>query len=439
MPDITLQEVKKSMDEMLSSVEELKKTNEAYRKKLDANGHADPLFNEKLDKINEAISREEAVQREWRRQQEAAKREAEARDIEKAAANEAFLRQVDAKISRAALGLGGAGGFDEKADERLHRKAYNVWLRKGEKDMKPEELKVLPVSNDSTGGYLAPPTFAAEIIKAAVLYSPMRDLVTVRQIGTGEFQQPKRTSTAAATRQSELGTRAETTNPAWGLVKIPAPEMYAEARITWANLEDSAFNLEQLLTDEFAEQFGVKEGTEVISGNGVNACLGILDANAAGPSVPIAYTPSGSAATIKGADGSQADGLINLFHAVKTAYATRGSWALNRGSLGKVRLLQDTTGQKLWQPALSLGVPPTILGAPYTECPDMPDEGSNTFPIAFGDWKRAYTMVERVDIVMTRDPYTVASAGQVKFFARRRVGGQVVLGEALRLLKCATS
>jgi HK97 family phage major capsid protein len=272
--------------------------------------------------------------------------------------------------------------------------------------------------------------------------------VTVRQTSASEVQQPKRTATAAATRVGETTTRAETTNPAWGLLKIGAPEMYAEARVSFADLEDAAFNLEQLLTDEFSEQFGVKEGSEIISGTGINSCLGFLDANAAGPGVPIAYTASGQASTIAGAaagSAGQADPLLDLFHAVKTAYAIRGVWCLNRKSLGAVRKLKDTTGQYLWQPgvgqsgAIGQGIGPTILGAPYCECPDMPDEGANAFPIAFGDWKRAYMLVDRISMSVVRDPYTVASSGQVKFTARRRVGGQVILGEAIRLLKCATS
>jgi HK97 family phage major capsid protein len=128
-----------------------------------------------------------------------------------------------------------------------------------------------------------------------------------------------------------------------------------------------------------------------------------------------------------------------MFHAVKTAYAANGRWVMNRATLGSVRKLKDTNGRYLWDPGLGLGqAPPTILGAPYTEMPDMPNEGSGTFPIAFGDWKRGYKLVDRVEMTIVRDPYTIANAGQVKFFARRRVGGQVILGEALRLLKCST-
>ncbi len=440
-----------SQSEMKQAIADLTKAVEESRKVYDAKLEAVAKqrgaseFDEKLDKLLEAQAAQDKAYKAAARRAEEEEAKRRAAELEWKAQQEEYARKQEARLNRLALGLGGAE-VDTGADERLSRKSYDRFLRKGVEQLSMDERKVLVVSNDTTGGYLAPASYVADIIKAEVLYSPMRTLVTVRQVGTGEMQQPKRTGTAKATRPgNETATKVESQNPAWGLLKLSSPEMYAEARISNANLEDSAFDLEALLRDEFAEQFGVLEGSEVISGNGVNACLGFLDANAAGPGVPIAYTPSGSAATIAGAAGAMADGLVTLFHAVKTAYAARGTWALNRGSLGKVRLLKDTTGNYLWAPQPGIGgsipyaSPGTILGAPYTECPDMPDEGANTFPIAYGDWKRAYTMVERLDLVITRDPYTLASVGQVKFFARRRVGGQVVLGEAIRLLKCATS
>lgn len=435
-------EVKQALEDIQKAVAEQRKVNDARLKAIEeSRGTAD--FDEKLDKIEDAIKKQERLTREWQRQQDdsQAKRYAEEAAYKAARAEEE--RKFEARVNRMALGLGASTDVEVlKGKNIMEKKAYDTFLRRGDSVLNQDERKVLTVSSDPTGGYLAPPEYVKEIIKAIVLISPFRSIVNVRQSAAAELQLPKRTQTAAATRVSEIGTRSETQNPQWGLMKIPAPEMYAEARISMANLEDSAFDLEAELRQEFAEQFAVTEGNEVANGNGVGKCLGFLDANAAGPGTAIANTVSGSAATIAGPSGSAGDGIVNLFHAVKTGYAANGRWVLNRASLGKIRLLKDTEGRYLWQPAtlanLTEANPGTILGAPITECPDMPNEGAGTFPVAFGDWKRAYTMVDRVDMVITRDPYTVASSGQVKFFARRRMGGQVVLGEAIRLLKCST-
>ncbi len=435
---VTQQEVLDAIDRIGHAFEEHKKVNDARLEAI-RKERATSDFDEKIDRISEIFAQAEKTQRAWQKQREDAEAKAAAEAAAWKAQQEEHMRKFESRATRVALGLGGGGaGLDGANPElALHQKAFQKMLR-GREPLSTEEQKVLTFGSDTTGGYLgSPPTFNTEVIKAEVLYSPMRDIVTVRQMSSAEYQQSKRTGTASATRLSESATRAETTNPTFGLVKLSAPEMYAEARVTLMQLEDAAVDIEGLLRDEFAEQFGVLEGSEVITGNGVGKCLGLLDANAAGLSVPIAYTPSGAASTIAGASGTEGNGIVNLFHAVKTAYAIRGRWILNRASLGKVRLIKDTTGQYLWQPGLVPGNPNSILGAPYTEVPDMNDEGSNTFPIGFGDFKRAYVIAERIDMQVMRDPYSVQ--GQVKFTARRRVGGQVVLGEAVRLLKCATS
>lgn len=430
-PPGSLDEVKKAFGEMMSAFDEFKKAN---NQRLDAieKGKGTGEIETKLSRINEAVDKHEKVQTEYLVAQKKLQEESEAKVKE-------LERKWEARFNRKDLG-GGGEDDEKKAKTQLELKAYDKYLRFGDRSTKitDDERKVLIVGNDSTGGYLAPPELVMEIIKGVVEFTPFRSLCTVYTTSRGELLLPKRTQTATATRVGEVTSRTETQNPAWGMLSIQTPEMYAEARISKQNLEDSAFNLQQFLQDEFREQFGVKEGAEAINGSGNPIqLLGILAANAAGIGVPLAFQVSGSGATIAGPAGAQADGLIDLFYGVKTAYAARGRWILNRNSLGKVRKLKDTTGQYLWAPPMAAGEPSTILGAPYTECPDMPNEGANAFPIGFGDWKRGYVIVDRVEMEITRDDLTLANVGQVKFTARRRVGGQVVLGEALKLLKCS--
>lgn len=425
-------EVKAALDEIKSYFEESKKTIDSKLAGRATGAEVD----EKLAKLNDAIDKREAVHTEFLKQQEK-KLDDEIKTVETE-----LRKEFEAKMGRALKPLGGTEEDETKAKRKLERKVFEKMLRIGDgpnAKLTEDERKVLVISNDTTGGYLAPPEWILDIIKAVVLISPMRGIVTVRNIGTSELKQPKRTGTASASRISEIGTRVETTNPAYGLISIQAPEMVAEAHISQQNLEDSAFNLEEEITEEFTTQFAVLEGNEIINGNGVGKCLGILDANAAGPGTPIAYTPSGSAATIAGPSGSTGDGLITMLHSLKTAYAANARWVLNRASLGKVRGLKDTQGRYLWEPSLVPSNPAVILGVPYTEAPDMPVEGANAFPIALGDWKRGYLIAQRLEMAMLRDPYSLANVGQVKFVARRRMGGQVVLGEALALYKCAVS
>jgi len=85
--------------------------------------------------------------------------------------------------------------------------------------------------------------------------------------------------------------------------------------------------------------------------------------------------------------------------------------------------------------SLQGGLTNTILGQPYVEATDMPSIAQNAFPVAYGDFRRAYMIVDRVSLAVLRDPFTQATTGNVRYIARRRVGGQVVLPEAINKLK----
>ena len=69
----------------------------------------------------------------------------------------------------------------------------------------------------------------------------------------------------------------------------------------------------------------------------------------------------------------------------------------------------------------------------------MPDVAANAFPIVFGDINSAYRIYDRIGLTLLRDPFTQATNGIIRFHARRRVGGDVVLAEAILKLKIATS
>lgn len=332
------------------------------------------------------------------------------------------LGRIDTALRRPGTGLG--------EDERSWRKTeagigFSTFLRKGEKFMSTDEVKALSVSNDTTGGYLAPSEFVREIIKGETEFSPVRTVARVRQTSNRAIQVPKRTGQFAAQWTAETGTRSETTGLTYGMEEIPTEELYALVDISQQDLEDPEFDMEAELNAEFAEQFGVAEGTAFVTGDAVGKPEGILTNS------DLAETSSGDASLLT------ADGLIDLFHAIKSAYSRNATWMLNRTTLGAIRKLKDSQNQYLWQPGLAGLRPNTILDAPYVETPDMPDVAANANPIVFGDFRRGYLIVDRVTMSVLRDPFTQATSGNVRFIARRRVGGQVVLAEAIRKQKVA--
>ena len=132
-----------------------------------------------------------------------------------------------------------------------------------------------------------------------------------------------------------------------------------------------------------------------------------------------------------------ADGLIDLYHQVKSPYRVGGVWGMNSTTLGQVRKLKDgTSGQYLPTTAGIAGAPATtLLGRPVLEVPDMQDVGAGAFPVVFGDFKSGYRVFDRIAASILRDPYSQAAKGMTRFHGRRRLAAGVSKAEAFRKLK----
>jgi len=340
------------------------------------------------------------------------------------------MDRVETILNRPNLG-GGDAASDKDAKEYMA--AFNRIMRKPSDARDPSDMAIiqrraaLVAGTDAGAGYLlAPPELQLEIIKNVVLMTPMRSLASVRTIGVGSLKTPKKTGVGAASRVGEVSTRANTGDPAYGMLEIHAPEMFARIEISQQMLEDSAFDMLGELREDASQQFAVREGNEYIVGTGAaSQAEGILTNADVGQEV------SGSAAAIT------ADGMFSLFYGIKTAYASNAVFGLNRATLGAVRKLKDGEGDYIWTPGIATAAPNLIMGAPYVEMPDMPDIGANAFPIVFGDFKRGYQIVDRIAISFQVDYITGADNGLVVFRARKRVGGAVRQAEAIRKLKCS--
>ena len=432
MPDgPSLTEVKQAQDNMLSAWEDFKEKNDARLKEIEKTGRVDPLWEDQLKRINAFVD-------EMQDKKDGLVTKDDVSDITKT--QDELKAQYKERFDKleAALSRPRRGSPEEGKHQAVEQKQMFLnWARLGPHDMDGElkkiavEKKLLSVGNDTGAGYLAQPEWIQEIIKAETEMSPMRSLARVRSTGQTSIKVPKRTGQFAAVWTAERGTRSETEGLEYGLEEVPTHELYALVDITQQMLEDSLFNLEAELDQEFTEQFAVAEGIAFVTGDGSGKPEGILGNSTVGS------TNSGSAATIADSSG-QANGIIDLYHDIKTAYARNATWVLNRSTLGEVRKLKDGDNNYIWVPGVATLSPATILSAPFVEMPDMPDQGANTFPIAFGDFNRGYSIVDRISMSVLRDPFTQATAGAIRFIARRRVGGQTVLAEAYRKLKCST-
>jgi HK97 family phage major capsid protein/HK97 family phage prohead protease len=333
------------------------------------------------------------------------------------------LDKIEARVNRQSV-IELKGDNDNGA---IERKAFVNFCRRGIERVSPDEIKALTVANDATAGYLAPEAFGTELIKLLREFSPIRAYARVISIGAQEVKYPRRTASTVATWVDEVADRTGS-EPAYEQVTIKPYELATFTDVSAQLLEDNAYNLEGELSADFAESFGKAEGTAFVSGGGVTSPKGLLTATG------ITEITTGNASAFPATN--PADVIIGMFHKLPTAHAQRGVWLMNRNTLATVRKWKDGQGRYLVLDPISEGAPITLLGRPIVEAVDMADIAANAYPIVFGDLQ-GYRIIDRVSLSVLRDPYSLATKGQVRFHARKRVGADVTHPDRFVKLKVA--
>ena len=425
-------DVAKAVTEFMSAFEEYKATNDAVLSDL-KKGVTDPLGEDKLKKIDSFLDKFEDTGQKLQ----------QAQDTKKALDDLAErFKGLETAIARMAE-VSGKSGDEQKQDK------IDTWIRCAAKSIRNQnnetvlsenerkfmsdiavELKNLNMGSSDHGGYLAPVELVRDIIKNIIEISPVRSIAKVRQTAMRAVEIPRRVGTFEAQWVAEEGTKNETDGLRYGMHEITPHEFYALVDITNQLLEDSMFNLAGEIMSETAEQFALAEGKAFVNGNGVGQPEGFL-VNSEVPSMTSSTDNDITGAQSSSGQSSQGDDLIKLKYAVKMGYHAMARWVMRRTTIGRVRRLVDGEGAYLWQPGIAMGRPNMIDGDPYTEIPDMPTIAAGAAPIAYGDFMKAYCWVDRIQMEMLRDPYTQATAGQIRYIMRKRVGGKVVLPEAI--------
>lgn len=291
------------------------------------------------------------------------------------------------------------------------------------------ELKALTVNSDPNGGYLTMPEFGGIIETYVYETSPLRRLASVIEIGTDTLEYVLDNDQAGWGWVGETQARPDTYTPQLGKLAITVGEMYAMPNVSQKMLEDAYVDVEAWIAGKVAEVFARGEATAFISGNGVNKPRGLLT-YPAGNSVAASQVQqvySGNAS------GFTYGGLLALQNSLKEDYQANAVFLTQRAS--NVALLSIADNQA--RPIFNLnydknaGLETTILGKPVIFAADMPAVATNAAALAYGDFKKAYQIVDRRGITVLRDPFT--NKPFVRFYTTKRVGGAVVNYEAFAL------
>ena len=333
------------------------------------------------------------------------------------------------KVSRAAArpALGGAA----PASPEL-KGFVEGYLRQGHTG----ELKSLTQGVAADGGYAVPREIDAAIAAQLKKLSPIRAIAQVVQVGSSGYRKLISTGGTQSGWVSETAARPETASPKFAEVVPPSGELYANPSASQAMLDDAVFDLETWLAQEIAGEFARAEGAAFVSGNGTNQPKGFLaaptstGADAARPFGTLQFVTSGHASGL----GTVIElVLVDLVQALKAGHRQGATWVMNSATLAQVRKIKASDGSFMWQPGLSEAAPARLLGYPVIEAEDMPDVAAGNFPIAFGNFSAGYLIAERTATRILRDPYS--NKPYVNFYATKRVGGQVLDSDAIKLLK----
>ncbi|MEP2236516.1 MAG: phage major capsid protein [Alteripontixanthobacter sp.] len=306
------------------------------------------------------------------------------------------------------------------------------YLRRGSET----EIKSISGQVPSDGGYAVPREIDAMIARQLVEISPIRSIAQVVQTGSAGYRKLVSTGGTASGWVGETAARPETDTPDFAEIAPPTGELYANPAASQAMLDDAGFDLESWLASEIAMEFAQAEGSAFVNGNGINRPSGFLNAPVA--TAEDGVRAFGSLQYIGSGDGfdlgtSPQERLIDLIHTMKAGHRQGASFVMNSATLAEVRKLKTADGAFLWQPGMVEGQPDRLLGYPVVEAEDMPDVAAGTFPIAFGNFRNGYLIAERSATQILRDPFT--NKPFVHFYATKRVGGQVLDSDAIKLLK----
>jgi HK97 family phage major capsid protein len=317
-----------------------------------------------------------------------------------------------------------------------YKSAFDRMLRTDVRVLSADEVKALSVGIDTDGGYLVTPDTSGRIVRRVFETSPIRQIANVVTIGTDKLEGIEDLNEAGAGWVGETQARNETSTPDVGKYSIPVFEMYAEPRATQKLLDDASVDMEAWLASKVADRLARLQNTAFVSGDGVTRPRGLTTyaTQADTGSVPwgqIGHVNTGANGAF--ASSNPADAVFDLIGAVKDAYLGNARFLTRRAVITAMRKFKDSTGQYLWQPSLVAGTPETFAGYAITRAEDMPALATGSLSLMFGDFREAYTIVDRQGLRTLRDPYTAKP--WVKFYTTARVGGGMVNFEAVKALR----
>ena len=345
-------------------------------------------------------------------------------------------------VTPALRGRDGAVMAGERADDQ-HTRAFTNWLRsplskRTQSALEQVEQRSANSLTDAAGGYVVPEIIAGPLMSRARDANPLRDVVRVVNVSSGDVVFPLSNADATSGWVGETDARADTTEPTLAGKRPTFGVCYSYVKMTEEMAQDATIDVQDWFEREAGAALGEAEMLSIISGNGTNKPTGLLNTapesgdDGSRTADAFKYLPAASATAFT------VDECIDLVYDLKAKYRANGKWLMNSSTAGALRKLKTTDGAYLWQDAVVAGQPNTFSGYPVVICEGMQDVAANQHPIAFGDFSAGYILAQRSALSVTPDD-NITEPGFVKLYIRHRIGGCVYDENAVRFLKMAAA
>ena len=300
---------------------------------------------------------------------------------------------------------------------------FDSYVRKG--NSTGLEFKSMNSINGEEGGFLVSSSVYRMVSSALDNLSIMRKLASVEKISGNSLDLIEESGNMSSGWVLETSNREVTENKTFSKRTINTNEMYAQPKATQKLLDDSSINIEKWLSEKIAESFANLESVAFFSGKGNDMPRGILTYDHS----DIQTLKTSSDKTIS------YDNIMDLVHSLPFEYRQRASFIAHPQTICELmKIKEKSSGRYLWNPSLESDKPSMLFGLPIFEDRNMPQIASEKIVIILADFKKAYKIVDRTGIQILRDPYT--DKPFVKFYATKRVGGDVVDKNAMKYLVC---
>ena len=293
------------------------------------------------------------------------------------------------------------------------RSAFANYLRGREFD-----TRTMKLDPGTSGGYVAPEEFVAELIKALNAASVMRQVADVKgPIAAASVRFPVLTSSVTATWTAE-GAAIDASDAVFDQIEFTPHKLAALTMASNELIGDAAINVEQLLAELFGEEFAKVEDAAFFGGSGSGQPSGILG--------------NDDIETVEaaGADTITADDIMSVYDKLPVQYRAGAVWIMHPSTMGVLRQIKDDAGNYLVVRGLTEAAPTTLLGRPVYLSENMPEIESGAKTLLFGDLKRAYRIVDRQGIDVQRSGDRYFEQDLTAFRAIKRTDGKVILPEA---------